>query len=280
MPMTFKTPWDIRTGDCLELMKAMPDGIARLGIADPPYNFGINYGTGSKADQLPDAQYYEWCEKWVAEMARLLTSDGSLWIVSPDEHIDALGMILRKHLKRRQFLKWYETFGVNCKRKFNRTTRFVAHCVKDGSDFVFNADDPAIRCKSARQEKYNDKRANPKGKLLDDLWSIPRVAGTHGERIKGFPTQLPLELCHRIVRCASNPGDLVLDCFSGSATSGVAAIKNGRRYLGIELNPEYAALSEERLKASPVWTSPMDIKQISLKLRDSAIASDTLKLAN
>jgi hypothetical protein len=75
----------------------------------------------------------------------------------------------------------------------------------------------------------------------------------------------------QIVRCASKPGDLVLDCFSGVTTSGVAAIRDGRLYLGIELNPEYAALSEERLKASPVWTSPMDIKRISLKLRDSAM---------
>ena len=276
----YNIPWNIRIGDCIEVMKSLPSEIFRLSIADPPYNFGINYGNGSKSDQIPEEEYYEWCEKWIAEIVRLLTPDGSLWIVSPDEHIDALGMILRKYLKRRQFIKWYETFGVNCKKKFNRTTRFVAHCVKDGTDFVFNADDPAIRCKSARQEKYNDKRANPKGKLFDDLWSIPRVAGTHGERIKGFPTQLPLELCHRIVRCASNPHDLVLDCFSGSATSGIAAVQNGRRYLGIELNPEFAALSEERLKGSSVWTSPTNIKQIGLKLRDAALASVPFKNIN
>jgi site-specific DNA-methyltransferase (adenine-specific) len=118
---------------------------------------------------------------------------------------------------------------------------------------------------SDRQVKYNDKRANPDGRIWDDLWGvnpeiswidsecwgvdppIPRVCGTFKERLKWAPTQLPIKLLLPIVGCSSDPGDLILDPFSGSGTTGVAAIKLGRRYLGIEQNPDFARLSRDRL---------------------------------
>jgi site-specific DNA-methyltransferase (adenine-specific) len=88
--------------------------------------------------------------------------------------------------------------------------------------------------------------------MWDDVWGInppiPRVCGTFKERIKGFPTQLPLALLKPIVAFSSNPGDVVLDPFSGSATTGVEAIRQRRRYIGIELGEEYAKLSRERLR--------------------------------
>ena len=66
---------------------------------------------------------------------------------------------------------------------------------------------------SDRQKRYERKARNPEGKILDDMWIIPQVAGTHSERIKGVPTQLPIELLRRIVGCSSNPGELVIDPF-------------------------------------------------------------------
>jgi site-specific DNA-methyltransferase (adenine-specific) len=79
------------------------------------------------------------------------------------------------------------------------------------------------------------------------VWTISRVCGTFNERLQGFPTQLPVELLRRVVTTASDPGDLVLDPFSGSATTGIACLELGRRYVGIEINPEYAQWSQERL---------------------------------
>jgi DNA modification methylase len=143
---------------------------------------------------------------------------------------------------------WYETFGVNCTRKFNRCSRPLLWLVKNRKRFVFNADAPEIRRLSDRQTKYNDARANPKGKLLDDVWQISRVCGTFNERIAGFPTQLPLELLRRVVACASCPGDLVVDPFSGSATTGAVCIEMGRHYRGIELSVEFAEMSRTRLR--------------------------------
>ena len=139
----------------------------------------------------------------------------------------------------RNTIKWHETFGNNCTRKFGRTSRPIHYFTKHPKWFVLPSD---------RQVKYADKRANPAGKVMDDVWAIPRVAGTHAERIAGSPTQLPIALLQRIVAVASDPGDLVLDPFSGSATTGVAAAEEGRRYVGVEINAEYVERSTARLR--------------------------------
>jgi DNA methylase len=118
--------------------------------------------------------------------------------------------------------------------------------VKDPERFVFDVD--AVRVESRRQG-LGDRRANPAGKVPDDVWTISRVAGTFGERIAGFPTQLPVKLASRVVACASEPDDLVVDPFSGSGTTGRACIGLGQRFVGIELSEGFAERSR-RLLAS------------------------------
>ena len=87
------------------------------------------------------------------------------------------------------------------------------------------------------------------GKTLDDVWTdIPRLAGTHAERIPSFPTQLPVSLLRRVVSCCTDPGDLVIDPFCGSGTTGAAAVGLGRRFLGVERSAEFADLARLRLK--------------------------------
>jgi hypothetical protein len=108
---------------------------------------------------------------------------------------------------------------------------------------------------SDRQAKYLDKRANPDGKTCDSVWGvsppIPRLTGTCAERLPDFPTQLPLDLLRPMVGCASDPGDLVIDPFAGSATTGVAALVAGRRFLGIERQAKFADLAAARQRAAP-----------------------------
>jgi site-specific DNA-methyltransferase (adenine-specific) len=117
--------------------------------------------------------------------------------------------------------------------------------VKDPTRFVFNA--KAINRPSDRQTKYYDGRANPKGKNWDDVWIIPRLTGTSKERIPDFPTQLPLELLRPIVGCASDEGDLVVDPFCGSATTGIACLERNRRFLGIEKSHQFASSGIDRM---------------------------------
>ena len=224
----------------------------RLVVADPPYNEGIDYGRHYD-DSLEPGDYLAKAEEWLWCCHQALTDDGSLWLLVNHAWARKLcGLAEEVGLHLRQWLTWYESFGVNCAGKFNLCSRPLLWLVKDPKRFVFNADAPEIRRASDRQAKYNDVRANPDGKLWDDVWGInpiiPRLTGTCKERMPVFPTQLPLALLRPIVACASDPGDLVLDPFSGSGTTGAACIELGRRFIGVELSPEFVELSRSRLK--------------------------------
>jgi DNA modification methylase len=254
---------DVLTGDCLRILPSLPAGCVDLAFADPPFNIGYEY------DQYDDArskaEYLAWTEKWLAEVRRLLKPDGSLFVAIGDEfaaevkvRLDALGLTMRN------WIVWHYTFGVNCTRKFNRSHAHIFYYVNDPRNFTFNADE--VRVPSARQTTYADRRANPKGKLPDDTWVlrpqedercfqpetdtwyVARVCGTFKERGE-HPCQMPEALLERIIRVASEPGDLVFDPFSGSGTTLAAAKKLGRNYLGTELSEQYAAKVRERLAA-------------------------------
>lgn len=239
--------WNIIVGDAVANMRQLQPASVRLIFADPPYNIGIDYGQGSQADRLPDDRYLAWCREWMAACVKLLTDDGSLWVMINDEYADHYGMLLRETgLPRRAWIKWYETFGVNCSNNFNRCSRHIFYHAKNPRRFIFNPD--AITRASDRQSKYRDRRADPAGKLWDNVWCIPRLVENSQERLPDFPTQLPLALLRPIVLCASHPGDLVLDPFSGSGTTGAAAVESARRFVGIERSSSFARESRQRLK--------------------------------
>jgi site-specific DNA-methyltransferase (adenine-specific) len=246
-----ESEWRIHRADCLEASHLIESGSVRLIFADPPYNIGVDYGDHYDDDREP-AEYLGWCESWLSCCRDLLAPDGSLWLLHDYRwwgRILPIAEALGFHL--RQPIIWYESFGVNCTRMFNRCSRPLWWLIKDRKHFVFNEDAPQIRRDSARLAEYNDPRANPLGKLWDDVWgfdsSIARVVGTAKERMPGFPTQLPLDLLRPVVACASDPGDLVVDPFCGSGTTGVACLELGRRFIGIERSEEFAELSRLRL---------------------------------
>jgi DNA modification methylase len=237
----------IITGDCLEVLRTIEAASANLVFADPPYNIGVKYD--QHGDSMSPTDYLSWCRKWIFASSEVLREDGSMWILINDEWVaDLLGQMRDYGLTLRSWVIWYETFGVNCANKFNRTKRHLLYAVKDSRRFTFNKS--AVTVPSARLAKYGDKRANPAGKIMDDVWTIPRVCGTFKERIKEFPTQLPFELLRRIVGCSSNPCDLVVDPFCGSGTTAVVCQELGRRFMGSELSPRYADLSRSRLAAA------------------------------
>jgi DNA modification methylase len=239
--------WKVLLGDCCEELLHVEN--ARLVLADPPYNIGVDYGDGQKADRLPDQQYLEWCDDWLCKATDSLLPDGSLWLLVPDEYAEHFAIMLNDiGLHRRAWIKWYETFGVNCSNNFNRTSRHLFYYVVDPKRFVFNAD--AVTRASDRQTKYNDKRAAGGGKILDDVWQIPRLTGTSSERLPDFPTQLPLDLLRPIIGCATEPGDLVVDPFCGSGTTGVVAKELDRRFIGIEKGERYWEMANVRIATS------------------------------
>jgi ParB-like chromosome segregation protein Spo0J len=145
-----------------------------LVFADPPYNIGIDYGQGKEKDSMSVDSYLAWCKRWIGLCFRCLTDNGCFWLVINDEYAAELCILAKESgFVLRSWVKWYETFGVNCKDKFNRTSRHVFYFIKDQSDFVFNAQH--VTRPSDRQEKYADARASKNGKIWDDVWQIPRL---------------------------------------------------------------------------------------------------------
>jgi len=224
----------ILQGDCLEILPTLPYGLVDTVFIDPPYNIGIDYGKGRKADLLPPSKFDWWLRQVCRQLKRVLKSAGTLWVLIGEKHTDKLGVNLESlGFHRRRLIVWHETFGNHQNSNFPLCSRFLHYCVKDKNNYTFHPP----RVPSARQTQYRDKRACPAGKVPESVWCIPRVCGTFKERIPDYPTQLPEALVERALVTSTNPGDLVLDCFGGSLTTARVAKRLGRNYISIDLNP-------------------------------------------
>jgi site-specific DNA-methyltransferase (adenine-specific) len=262
----------IVNADCITAMQGLPDGYVDLAFADPPFNIGYDYDVYD--DRRERDEYLVWSRRWIEQVHRVLKPSGTFWLAIGDEYAAELKIAAQDAgFQCRSWVVWYYTFGVNCTRKFSRSHAHLSHFIKNPRDFTFNPE--AIRVPSARQLVYNDGRANPKGRLPDDTWILrpqdcpsgfgadedtwyfPRVAGTFKERAGFHGCQMPEQLLGRIIRCCSNEGELVMDPFSGSATTVAVAKKLGRKYLGFDLSEEYAARGIARLEAIRVG-DPLD----------------------
>ena len=261
--------------DCIAGMNALPAGSVDLAFADPPFNIGYQYDVYH--DSQDCEQYLAWSRDWIAAVHRVLKPDGTFWLAIGDEYAAELKLLAQREVgfHIRSWVIWYYTFGVNCKTKFSRSHAHLFHFVKDPKKFTFRAEELENRIPSARQLVYGDSRANPSGRLPDDTWILrpqdladrftaeedtwyfPRVAGTFKER-KGFHgCQMPEQLLGRIIRTCSHEGDIVLDPFSGSATTLAVAKKLGRQWLGFDLSPEYVKRGTARL-AKTQFGDPLD----------------------
>jgi site-specific DNA-methyltransferase (adenine-specific) len=261
--------------DCLEGLAEIDPGTIDLAFADPPFNIGYQYDVYH--DERPAEEYLAWSRQWMAGVVRALKPHGSFWLAIGDEFAAELKVIAQRELGLccRSWVIWYYTFGVNCVRAFSRSHTHLLYFVKDPAHFTFNAENPAVRVPSARQLVYADARANPCGRLPDntwilrpqdlpsgfaphhDVWYFSRVAGTFKEREGFHGCQMPEQLLGRILRCSSNPMEVVLDPFAGSGTTLVVAKKLGRQWVGFELSKDYVARIRRRLDAAAVG-DPLD----------------------
>lgn len=332
----------IECTDCISAMNSRPAGSVHLAFADPPFNIGYSYDVYD--DSLEHEHYIAWSRDWISAVHRLLSPTGAFWLAIGDEYAAELKLESQKiGFHCRSWVIWYYTFGVNCARKFTRSHAHLFHFVKDPKNFTFLENDPNNRIPSARQLVYNDKRANPVGRLPDDTWIIrparvvgellsddlwnpnelgppqdpdqtwtlrpqdlsecfqaeedtwyfPRVAGTFKERAGFHGCQMPEQLLGRIIRTCSNEGDIVLDPFSGSATTLAVAKKMGRKFLGFDISEEYVRYGKMRLdairvgdpldgSAEPLLTAPKTKKSYqqgsSLRARSGGIVESQAKV--
>jgi DNA modification methylase len=247
--------------DCRTALPRMPDGIADLLVTDPPFNIGLDYD--GYDDNKPSEQYLDMLRDVVTQARRVLKPEGSLFMFMGQLYQAPVYKIIEDAgFHWRNSIVWHYTFGPNQRKKFTPSWTMIHYFSCDPHRFTFNAD--VVRVPSARQLLYNDRRAKSGGKVPDDTWVllpsesprhfgpdqdawlVSRVCGTFKERA-GHTTQLPLALVERIIRVASNAGDLVLDPFAGSGTVPLAARGLGRRYLGIEISEHTAELARRRL---------------------------------
>lgn len=219
-------------GDCLEVLPTLPR--AKVIWADPPDNIGIKYAGYS--DCLESTVY----QKWLSDVMKAATDKTDLaWLSYNACHqylvLFNLAVRLPSDMIYRQFI-WHFTFGQNRRDDFVPSYRPILRIAREGKAISYPE---SVKIPSARQLVYNDKRANPSGKMPDDVWEFPRVCGTHKERKKWHPCQHPKALLRRIVEFSTQPGDLVIDIFAGSGNMLEVCKELGRDCIGIDISPNY-----------------------------------------
>lgn len=267
-------------GDCIEVLGKVKEPFADLIFADPPFNIGYQYD--KYVDKVKGQKYIAWTKDWMSTCKKVLKPCGSFYIAIGDDYAanvkriaDELGLIMRN------WIIWHYTFGQQTKDKFARSHTHIFYFVIDKKNFTFN--DHAVRVPSDRQLIYNDKRANPAGKMPDDVWmEYPRVCGTFKERVGWHPCQMPEGLLRRIISVSSNPNDCVLDPFCGSGTTAVAAKQLDRKYSGVEISEEYAANARRRLtelekqRSSNLFFDTAELNEIKQLKSDMQISTEKI----
>ncbi len=242
----------ILLGDCSRVMAGLPATSVDMIFADPPYNLQLGGellrpnntrvdGVEAEWDKVGDfADYDRFTRDWLGAARRVLKDDGTLWVIGSYHNIFRVGAILQ------DLGYWILNDIVWCKtnpmpnfrgRRFTNAHETMIWCAKDkDARYRFNYD---------AMKSLND------GLQMRSDWTLPICNGK--ERLKDedgrklHPTQKPEALLHRAILSATKPGDLVLDPFFGTGTTGVVARKLGRHFLGIEREKDYADMAQTRI---------------------------------
>jgi modification methylase len=249
----------ILQGDCIAEMARLPDKSVDMIFADPPYNLQLGGDLfrpeGSRVDAVDDewdkfeslTTYDNFTRDWLEQARRVLKDDGTIWVIGSYHNIYRVGALLQDaDFWILNDIVWRKT---NPMPNF-RGTRFT------------NAHETLIWCAKEERARYTFNYRAMKA-LNDDLqmrsdWLLPICAGA--ERVKGadgskaHPTQKPEALLYRILLACTKPGDVVLDPFFGTGTTGAVARRLGRRWIGIERESSYVKVARERIDS----TLPLD----------------------
>ena len=247
--------YSIYQADCLQVLKRLPPDLCSLTVTSPPYNIGKEY-----EEPLPLADYVSWCEEWMGEVYRVTHRAGAFWlnvgyVPMPDRaKAVPLPYLLwdKSPFYFMQEVVWNYGAGVAARTSLSPRNEKLLWYVKDPEHYTFNLDairDPDV--KYPNQKKNGKLRCNTLGKNPSDVWQIAKVTSGQDraspERTE-HPAQFPLDLIHRIILGFSNPNDLVLDPFMGSGTVAVSCLEHGRKFIGIEMKPDYCDIAVERIE--------------------------------
>jgi len=219
-----------------------------LIVTSPPYNAGVDYGPGI-CDDLPWDQYWEWAREWVRTAQNMLCDGGRLCLV------------VSSHIGRSPAMPLASRYEVLCQdvgllcRGSITWDKGAARKNSTAWGSFCSPSNPSLRDHGEVVLVFSKGRfdlPNPRGEKAD----VPKSVFIHGtsnfwrlnpERDRSHPAPFPEELAARLLLLYTWPGDLVVDPFAGSGTTGVVAIRHGRRFVGVEINPEYVAMAQARI---------------------------------
>lgn len=238
-------------GDALEVLSQIPDESVDLIFVAPPYNIGKDFA-GRKDKWKADEDYLNWCYQWIDLCIQKLKPTGAFYVMTSTQFMPYLDLFIRQKMTILSRIVWaYDSSGVQAKRYFGSLYEPILFCVKDKENYTFNADDIMVEAKTGAKRKLIDYRKNPpqpykNEKVLGNVWDFCRVR-YRMEEYENHPTQKPVSLLERIIKASSNEGDLVLDPFCGTFTTGFVAKENNRDFIGIEIQEDYYKIGLRRL---------------------------------
>ena len=240
-------------GDALQALQTLvPDHSVDLIFADPPYNIGKNFnGHIEKWDT--EEEYLNWCYQWLDLCIRKLKPAGSFYVMTATQFMPYFDIYLRQKINILSRIVWnYDSSGVQARKYFGSMYEPILFCVNDKNNYTFNAADILIEAKTGAKRKLIDYRKSTPAayntqKVPGNVWDFARVRYRMDE-YENHPTQKPIALLERIIKASSNPGDIILDPFSGTFTTCAVAKELGRNCIGIEMQEEYIKIGLRRLQ--------------------------------
>ena len=249
-------------GDCVKILNQARENSVDMIFADPPYflsNGGITCHAGKmvsvnkgKWDKSKGTkENHEFIIEWLKACKRVLKPNGTIWVSGTTHIIYSIGFAMQElDYKILNDIVWYKRNAppnLSC-RYFTHSTEIVIWAAKNNqSKHYFNY--PLMKQANNGKQMRNlwQYTENDEAKQEDNVWEISSPK-TDEKTFGKHPTQKPIELLRRIIQASTQEGDLILDPFCGSSTTGVVAVEEKRKYIGIELEPEYLELSKKRLE--------------------------------
>lgn len=243
-------------GEMETAAKALPEAFVDLLFLDPPYNLDREFA-GLKFKELSMDEYAAMLDKWIGAVVHTLKPDASIYICGDWRSAAAIQTIAAKYFIIRNRITWQREKGRGAKANWKNSSEDIWFCTM-GKDYKFNVDAVKEKRKVIAPYRIDDKpkdwEETPDGNFRlthpSNIWTDITVPYWSMPENTTHPTQKPEKLLAKIILASSNEGDVVFDPFLGSGTTSVAAKKLNRKYLGIELNEEFACVAEKRLKIS------------------------------
>ena len=241
-------------GDCLEVIPLLPEAFIDLLIVDPPYNLDKDFH-GKKFKKTSDDAYEEYTETWVKAILSHLKKEATIYVCCDWVSSPSIGRVLKKYFHIQNRITWQREKGRGALSNWKNGMEDIWFAT-NSKNYTFNVEDVKVRSKVIAPYKVNGKpkdweetaegnfRNTYPSNFWDDIsipyWSMPENTA--------HPTQKPEKLLAKLILASSNAGDVVFDPFLGSGSTSVTAKKLGRKYVGIEVNPQYCVWAEKRLE--------------------------------